>query len=64
MKMSEEALALRQKRNRAIKAAFNELKKEKNEQNQQKWSFTEMYILLSEQFYLLPRQIQRIINGK
>jgi len=64
MKMSQEALALRQKRNCDIKVAFNELKKVQDEHNHQKWSFAEIYLILSDRFYLLPRQIQRIINGK
>jgi hypothetical protein len=64
MKNSKEALALREKRNSDIKAAFNELLKVNDEQNRQKWSFTQIYLILSDRFYLLPRQIQRIIHGK
>jgi len=64
MKMSQDALALREKRNRDIRAAFIELKNERDEKNQQKWSFTQIYLILSDRFYLLPRQIQRIITGK
>ena len=64
MKMSEDALALREKRNQDIRSAFKELKNERDDQKQQKWSFTHIYFILSDRFYLLPRQIQRIITGK
>lgn len=58
MKQSEQALALCEKRNRAIRAKYDELLK------QNRWSQSEIYYQLSEQFYLLERQIQYIIRGK
>ena len=58
MKSSEQALALREKRNRAIRAKYDELLK------QNKWSQGEIYYQLSEQFYLLERQINFIVHGK
>lgn len=58
MKTSEQALALREKRNRAIRAKYDELLK------QNRWSQSEIYYQLSEQFYLLERQIQYIVHGK
>ena len=58
MKQSEQALALREKRNRAIRAKYDELLK------QDRWSQSEIYYQLSEQFYLLERQIYRIVHKK
>ena len=58
MKTSKQALALREKRNRAIRAKYDELLK------QNRWSQCEIYYQLSEQFYLLERQIQYIVHGK
>lgn len=58
MKTSEQALALREKRNRAIRAKYDELLK------QNRWSQSEIYYQLSEQFYLLERQIYRIVHKK
>ncbi len=57
MKSSPEASALREKRNAAIRAAYNELNK------QQKWSQSEIYAQLSDRFFLLERQLQYIIRG-
>lgn len=56
MKTSEEAKALRAKRDAAIKAMYAELNK------QQKWSQAEIYHRLSERFYLLERQLHNIVN--
>ena len=58
MKTSEQALALREKRNRAIRAKYDELLK------QNRWTQSEIYYQLSEQFYLLERQIQYIVHVK
>lgn len=58
MKQSEQALALREKRNRAIRAKYDELLK------QNRWTQSEIYYQLSEQFYLLERQIYRIVHKK
>ena len=58
MKQSEQALALREKRNRAIRAKYDELLK------QDRWPQSEIYYQLSEQFYLLERQIYRIVHKK
>lgn len=58
MKTSEQALALREKRNRAIRAKYDELLK------QNRWTQSEIYYQLSEQFYLLERQIYRIVHKK
>ena len=58
MKTSEQALALREKRNRAIRAKYDELLK------QNRWTQSEIYYQLSEQFYLLEQQIQYIVHGK
>ena len=57
MKLSEEALALRKKRDEAIRTAYWELNK------QQKWSQTQIYDQLSERFFLLERQLQYIVRG-
>lgn len=57
MKTSDQALALRQKRDEAIRAAYRELNK------QQKWSQGEIYAKLSDRFYLLERQLQYIVRG-
>ena len=57
MRTSEEAKALRAKRDAAIKAMYAELNKE------QKWSQAEIYHRLSERFYLLERQLHNIVNG-
>ena len=57
MKISPEALALREKRNAAIRAAYDELNR------QQKWSQSEIYAQLSDRFYLLERQLQYIVRG-
>ena len=58
MKTSEQALALREKRNHAIRAKYDEMLKEN------RWSQSDIYYQLSEQFYLLERQIQRIVHQK
>ncbi len=55
MKLSEEALALRQKRDKAIRASYDELLKNP------KLSQAQIYHLLSEQYFLLERQLYRII---
>jgi len=58
MKISEEALALRQKRKKDMKAMYDRLNK------QQKYTQSQIYHLLSERFYLLDRQIQYILHDK
>lgn len=58
MKLSEQALALREKRNKAIRAKYDELLMQK------RWTQSEIYYQLSEQFYLLERQISYIVHGK
>ena len=57
MKTSKQALALRQKRDEVIRAAYTELNK------QQKWSQGEIYHQLSDRFFLLERQLQYIVRG-
>lgn len=57
MKTSMEALALREKRNAAIRAMYDEMNKE------QKWTQAEIYHRLSERFYLLERHLHNIVNG-
>lgn len=58
MKLSEEAIALYKKRDQAICAAYDELNKNP------KLSQAQIYHLLSERFFVLERQLYRIINGK
>ena len=58
MKLSEEALALYKKRDQAIRAAYDELIKNP------KLSQAQIFHLLSERFYLLERQLYRIVYGK
>ena len=58
MKLSEEALALYKKRDQAIRAAYDELNKNP------KLSQAQIFHLLSERFYLLERQLYRIVYGK
>ena len=57
MKTSMEAWALREKRNAAIRAKYEEMNKE------QKWTQAEIYHRLSERFYLLERHLHNIVNG-
>lgn len=56
MKTSMEAWVLREKRNAAIRAKYEEMNKE------QKWTQAEIYHRLSERFYLLERQLHNIVN--
>ena len=56
--MSEEALALREKRNKEIRKMYERLNK------LQKYSQAEIYYKLSQRFYLLERQIYSIIHQK
>ncbi len=58
MRQSEEAIALRKRRDEAIRMKYDELYKE------QKYSQEDIFHLLSEQFFLLRRQLQVIIFGK
>jgi hypothetical protein len=58
MKLSEEAVALYQRRDRVIRARYDELNKT------QQYSQAQIYHMLSEQFFLLERQLYRIVNGK
>lgn len=58
MKLSEEALALYQRRDQVIRNKYNELNKT------QQYSQAQIYHLLSEQFFLLERQLYRIVNRK
>ena len=58
MKLSAEALALYQKRDKAIRAAYHELNKN------HKLSQAQIYHLLSERFFLLERQLYRIVMRK
>lgn len=58
MKLSQEALALYQRRDKVIRDKYDELNKT------QKYSQAQIYHLLSEQFFLLERQLYRIVNGK
>lgn len=58
MKLSEEALALYQRRDKVIRDKYNELNKT------QKYSQAQIFHMLSEQFFLLERQLYRIVNGK
>lgn len=58
MKLSQEALALYQRRDQVIRDKYDELNKT------QKYSQAKIYHLLSEQFFLLERQLYRIVNGK
>jgi len=57
MKMSEEAWALREKRNQDIRAAYWQLRK------LQTLRETDIYEELSNRFYLFPRQLQYIVRG-
>ena len=58
MKLSDEALALYQRRDNVIRDKYNELNK------LQQYSQSQIYHMLSEQFFLLERQLYRIVNGK
>lgn len=58
MKLSQEALALYQRRDKVIRDKYDELNKT------QKYSQAQIFHLLSEQFFLLERQLYRIVNGK
>ena len=57
MKNSKEALALREKRNSDIRAAYWQLRK------LQTMRETDINEELSTRFYLLPRQLQYIVRG-
>lgn len=58
MKRSDEALALYQKRDEAIREAYQELNKN------HKLSQAQIYHRLSERFFILERQLYRIVMGK
>lgn len=58
MKRSEETKALYEERDKAVKTMYEELNKE------QKHSQAEIYYLLSKRFFLLERQLYRIVNKK
>ena len=58
MKRSEEAKALYEERDKAVRTMYEELNKE------QKYSQAEIFFLLSKRFFLLERQLYRIVNKK
>ena len=58
MKLSNEAIALYQRRDKDVRDMYHQLNK------LQKYSQAQIYHLLSEHFYLLERQLYRIVNGK
>ena len=58
MKLSDEAMDLYQRRDKVIRDKYNELNK------LQQYSQSQIYHMLSEQFFLLERQLYRIVNGK
>lgn len=58
MKLSDEALDLYQRRDKVIRDKYNELNK------LQQYSQSQIFHMLSEQFFLLERQLYRIVNGK